>query len=55
MAQKWVSVILAWRFLKLVSLVSLALGRFGNMVGYKGDNEGGSRGGKEDVYGAELI
>ena len=42
MAQKWVSVILAWRFLKLVSLVSLALGRFGNTVGCTGDNEGGS-------------
>ena len=54
MARNWVPVILGWRFLKLVSLVSLALGRFGNMVGYKGDNEGGSRGGKEDVYGAGL-
>ena len=54
MAQNWVSVILGWRFSKLMSLGSLALGRFGNMAGCKGDNEGGSRGGNKDVYGAGL-
>ena len=54
MARNWVPVILGWRFLKLVSLVSLALGRFGNTVGCTGDNEGGSRGGNEYVYGAGL-